>query len=114
MIHQRLLSDGKYWELLLATDLNFINILRSLPFQFINRKRKLYRSYVSMSASKRADLIKTKAQMEQKSEALREQISFEERALEMIARSSNPQQLVKSVWYDNIFYTLVIFNRYTH
>ena len=59
----------------------------------VNRKRKL-RS--SLSASERAELIKMKAQMEQEIQALREQIYLEERAL--IARSSKPQHLAKTVW----------------
>ena len=49
-----------------------------------------------MSASERAELIKMKAQMEQEKQVLREQIYLEERAL--IATSSKPQHLAKSVW----------------
>ena len=50
-----------------------------------------------MTASKKADVIEMKAQMEQQIEALREQISLEERAL-LEAKSRTPQQLAKSVW----------------
>ena len=39
-----------------------------------------------------------KAQMEQKIQALKQQIYLEERAL--IARSNNPQQLTKDVGYE--------------
>lgn len=45
------------------------------------------------------ELIKMKAQMEQQIQAMREQIYLEERAL--IARSNNPQQMVKTVGYEN-------------
>ena len=55
-----------------------------------------------MTASKKAEEFEVNAQMQQQIEALREQISLEERAL-LEAKSRKPQQLAKSVWYENAF-----------
>ena len=55
-----------------------------------------------MTESQRTEIIKMKAQMEQKIQALKQQIYLEERAL--IARSNNPQQLAKDVGYERLVF----------
>ena len=53
-----------------------------------------------MTASKREEVMKIKAQMEHQIEVLTNQNAMEERAL--FAITSKPMQLAKSVWYENI------------